>query len=267
MVENVISGLVAHIDSLFLIMARVTGIMVMAPVFNNRSFPNMTKIGLSFFTALIILLTIPENGLAKQQNDLLSFALIVAQEVLLGISIGFVLQLVFAAILTAGQVIDMQMGFGIVNVIDPMWGTQVPMTGLILQLLALLIFIIYDGHLLVVKVLAESFRIIPVGGGPFSVAVSGELTEYMLRLFTGMFLTGIQLAMPIIGVILINDLALGIVARTVPQLNIFVVGIPLKIVVGVAFLWLILPLYIEGLNRLFAISFSNTTDFLRILVR
>ncbi|MBM7867123.1 flagellar type III secretion system protein FliR [Heliobacterium gestii] len=263
--EAVINTMLNHLDVLLLMMTRVAGIMVLAPVFNFQGFNNLAKIGLSFMIALILFLAMPNNALPVPPHDLLSYALVVAQEVLLGLAIGFILQLVFAAILTAGQLIDIQLGFGIVNVIDPLWGAQVPMTGILMQILALLIFVIFDGHLLLIQVLADSFRILPVAGSPFSLALSGNIADFMVRLVSGVLLIGVQLAMPIIGIILINDIALGLVSRTVPQMNLFVIGIPLKIIVGVAFLWITLPFYIEGLNRLYTLSFSQVSDFMRIL--
>ncbi|MZP30548.1 flagellar type III secretion system protein FliR [Heliobacterium undosum] len=263
--EAVINTMLNHLDVLLLMMTRVAGIMVLAPVFNFPGFNNLAKIGLSFMIALILFLAMPASALPVPPQDLFSYALVVAQEVLLGLAIGFIMQLVFAAILTAGQLIDIQLGFGIVNIIDPLWGAQVPMTGVFLQILALLIFVIFDGHLLLIQVLADSFRILPAAGSPFSLALAGSITDFIVRLVSGVLLIGVQLAMPIIGIILINDIALGLVSRTVPQMNLFVIGIPLKIIVGVTFLWITLPFYIDGLNRLFTLSFTQVSDFLRIL--
>nr|WP_279286935.1 flagellar biosynthetic protein FliR [Heliobacterium chlorum] len=246
-------------------MSRVAGIFVLAPIFNFPGISTTVKIGFSFLLSLIVMLTLPTSSLFVPPTDLVSYVLILLQEIVIGLSIGFILQLVYAAILTAGQIIDLQLGFGIVNIMDPMWGTQVPMTGTFLQILALLLFVTYDGHLLLVKTLMDSFHMIPVGGTALTLAHSGQLADFMTRLVCSVLLTGVQLAMPIIGVILINDIAMGIVSRTVPQMNLFVVGVPVKILVGIAFLWIILPFYVEGLNRLYEISFSNVHDFLRLL--
>ncbi|MDD2421137.1 MAG: flagellar biosynthetic protein FliR [Heliobacteriaceae bacterium] len=265
--DTIVAGLMGHIEVYCLVVARVGGLIATAPVFNNRAFPALAKLGLSLFVAVLLVGVWPENTLPPPTDNLLAFTVTICQEALVGIGIGFILQLVFAAILTAGQMIDYQIGFGIVNVLDPMWGSQVPMTGLFLQLMALLFFVVFDGHLLLLQLLAESFQMIPVGVWAFQTTVAGDLAAYMVRLFAGMFMTAVHLAMPVIGLILVSDIALGIVARTVPQLNIFVVGIPVKIIVGIAFLWAVLPFYIAGLNQLFALSFSDATNFLRLLTK
>ncbi|MTV47811.1 flagellar type III secretion system protein FliR [Heliobacillus mobilis] len=263
--ETVINSWLNQLDLLLLMMSRVAGIFVLAPIFNFNGLNTTVKVGLSFLFALLVMLSLPKGSLFVPPIDLVSYVLILLKEIIIGISIGFILQLVFAAILTAGQIIDIQLGFGIINIMDPMWGTQVPMTATFMQILALLLFVTYDGHLLLVKTLMDSFNLVPVGGASFSLASSGQLADFIIRLVSGVFLTGVQLAMPIIGVILINDIAMGIVSRTVPQMNLFVIGIPVKILVGVAFLWIILPFYIDSMNRLYEISFSNVLGFLKLL--
>ncbi|QGG48185.1 flagellar biosynthetic protein FliR [Heliorestis convoluta] len=265
--ETVIPNVLVHLDVLLMMMTRVAGILVMAPIFNTPGFNNIAKIGLAFFVALTLFLAMPESRYPEVPTDLFHFTVTVVQEVVIGLSIGFIFQLMFAAIMTAGQFIDYQLGFGIINVADPMWGTQVPMTGLFLQMVALFLFVLYDGHLLIIQVLADSFRLIPVGLGPFTGDIASSLAAYIVHLFVSIFLIAVQLALPIIGVILTTDIALGIMARTVPQLNLFVIGLPLKIGIGIFFLWVLIPFYIESLGHLFYISLSHVEGFLSILVR
>ncbi|KAB2954384.1 flagellar biosynthetic protein FliR [Heliorestis acidaminivorans] len=265
--ETVISQFLVHLDILLMMMTRVAGILVMAPLFNTPGFNNYAKIGFAFFVALTLFLAMPASSYPEVPTDLFHFTVTITQEVVIGLTIGFIFQLLFAAIMTAGQFIDYQLGFGIINVADPLWGTQVPMTGLFLQMIGLLFFVLADGHLLIIQVLADSFRLIPVGTGPFTAELSGSIAAYIVHLFVSTFLIALQLALPILGVTIITDVALGIMARTVPQLNIFVVGLPLKIGVGIFFLWVLIPFYIESLNYLFAITLSNVEGFLSIIVR
>ncbi|MCW2277927.1 flagellar biosynthetic protein FliR [Heliophilum fasciatum] len=261
--DNILTVLQMRLDTLLLIIVRVSGIMLLAPIFNQRGFSTLGKAGTSFFLALIVFFSLPAEKLPPVPSELFPYALTVVQEALLGVAIGFILQFVFSAIMIAGQMIDVQLGLGIVSVIDPLWGGQAPISGNFLQLLALLIFVIFDGHLLIVKALIESFHTIPITQALWGQVDAGAMADYMARVFSGVFLTGIQLAMPILAVTLITDFALAIVARTVPQLNIFVVGVPLKLLVGLAAMWVLIPFYLDALDKLFSIDFDQLSGFLR----
>lgn len=228
------------VDVFLLVFVRMTGLFVIAPIFSRRSIPTTFKVGLSFLLALILMNTLAVQNLENYTN-LLQYTLLIAKEFIVGITIGYVAYLVFISIYMAGQVIDMQIGFGMVNVIDPMSNIQVPITSNFYFILSMLLFLMANGHHLLIRALFESFKIIPLGSAVFDQ----DLLNDILRISGNIFIIGFKISAPIVAAILITDVALGVISRTVPQLNVFVVGMPLKILLGVAVMILTIPLFIS----------------------
>ena len=167
--------------------------------------------------------------------------------VAIGIGLGFAVTLVFSSIYLAGQLIDVPMGFGMVNVVDPQSGLQVPIFAQFQYIVASLIFLAIGGHHALFRAIAASFTIVPVG-----VGIAGARTAMALfDVFVKMFYLGIKLSLPIVTGLLLADIALGIVARAVPQINIFVVGFPAKILLGIPLFTMVLPAYVAFLTRIF----------------
>jgi len=189
------------------------------------------------------------------------FLLALAAEVLTGYALGLVGYVFFAAIQLAGQLIDMQMGFGIVNVLDPQSGMQVPLVGSLYYLLALLIFLGIDGHHQLLSAVYQSYDVIPILGGNFQPG----FTEFLVKLAGYMFVMGVKLAAPIVAALLVADAALGFMARTVPQMNIFLVGMPLKILGGIFMLLLTLPVYVWLIQAVFTQLFRYLDQALYFL--
>lgn len=227
-------------DVFILILVRMTGLFVTAPIFGRQNVPVYLKIGFSFFMALILVNTVTLNN-TEVFNSLYGFAFLVLKEFLVGVTIGYVSYLVFSAIYLAGQLIDMQVGFSMVSVIDPISNIQVPVSSNFYFIISMLTFISINGHHLLIKALFRSFEIIPLGSAVFSKSLMNDI----LRVFGDIFLIGLKISAPIIAAILITDVVLGVISRTIPQLNVFVVGMPLKIVVGVFVIWLTIPIFTE----------------------
>lgn len=166
-------------------------------------------------------------------------------EAVIGGMIGFAFSILFWAIRMAGDLIGLQMGFSIVNVIDPNSTGQVSLIGEFKYVIAMLILLLTNGHHLMITALIDSYRVIPVGGGVFGFGVYDGL----LRLSATAFVTAVKIGAPAMITLLLTDVALGILARTVPQMNIFIVGFPLKIGVGLFVLGLSLPLLMKLFSR------------------
>jgi flagellar biosynthetic protein FliR len=222
-----------------LVFMRVSGLMFTSPVFNLRSIPGLTKIGFSFLVAWSMYPQIPVQLLGSFPSWPYFFQAI--SQVAIGLLLGYILNLSVQAVYLAGQLMDMPMGFGMVNILDPQMGVQVPMMAQFYHLLAILVFLGVDGHHLLLAGLIRSFRFIPVG----PVAWGGPLLPAFLEAFAWMFLVGVKIALPIVGAIFLTDFVLGIIARSVPQINVFIIGFPIKIAVGFFVLLFAIPVYIR----------------------
>lgn len=209
-----------------LVLTRVSGVFFLAPIFGSRNIPTQAKVGLALMTSLVVLPFIPSN--IDPGMHLVDFALLLAKELTVGALIGFTATLIFMGFLLAGQIIDIQMGFGMVNVIDPLSNLSVSIMGQFKNLLAILVFLAINGHHFLFTALAKSFDVVPLTMFEFSPSV----TSNFVGMVANMFVIGLKIGGPAIGVLLITDLALGLIARTVPQMNVFIVAMPLKITVG-----------------------------------
>lgn len=257
---DMLTQLLAQIDVFIIILARVSGIFVTAPLYSNRAVPMQAKISLMIILAMIIF-TARQPHTGQIPNGLLPFVLLLAGEVAIGLTIGFAVQLVFAAVQLGGQMIDFQMGFSIVNVIDPLNMTQVPLIGSFKNLLALLIFLTTNGHHYVLAALYQSFDLIPI----FGFQAKATMVQVILDMFGYMFVTAIKISIPVVGAIFVAEVAMGIIARTVPQMNVFIVGIPAKIFVGLAVMMMVFPLYTSFLSLVFDRNFSDIIRLLKIM--
>ena len=161
----------------------------------------------------------------------------------------------------AGKVMDMQVGFAIVNVVDPTSGQQIPLIGSFLYNLALIVFLATNGHHMILAALAESFRVLPLAGMEWNIS----LALLIAKLTGGIFLTGMKIAMPITFAILLTNVGLGILSRTMPQMNIFVVGIPMQLMIGITVLSMIIPFYVLFLDVLFNEMYGNISLAIRTL--
>jgi len=255
------AGLIINgFDMFLLVFVRMTGLFVVAPIFGRRNIPTYFKIGFSFFIALILVNTSAVQA-AQYEDNILSYAMLIAKEFIVGLSIGFVAYLTFTAIYIAGEVIDMQIGFGIVNVMDPVSNIQVPVTSNVYFIISMLLFLSINGHQMLIRTLYDSFGSLPVGSAVFS---SG-LTTGMMDLFGTIFLTGIKIAGPILATILITDIALGAISKMVPQINIFVIGMPLKIGVGIIILIITIPMFIGIMETIFGLMETGSLDYIKEL--
>lgn len=231
--------------------ARVMGVLLADPTFGHQAIPLRVKIALALTLTLVltpIIGPLPEVDPASAAG-----LLILLQQVVIGAAIGFALRIVFAGIELAGRVIGMQMGFEFGLFYDPLRAPQVPALGNFLALVAGLFFFAMDGHLLVVSILSESFRVFPVG-----TESSVTLGWRMLFEWGGViFLYAFLLALPIIAALLLTQLAFGMLARGSTQFDMFAIGLPLSIAVGLLMLGLLLPSFAPVLEQFFATTLES----------
>lgn len=227
---------------------RILALFASAPLLYHKAIPQRLKVGLAAIVTFILAPTLPPPS--GEPTWLL------AQQLLIGISIGLALQLVFAAIEVAGDLLGLQMGLSFASFINPQTSSDTPLIGSFLGLMATLVFLALNGHLMMIAGIAESFRAIPMGASAPSAADFHALT----LLGTDMFRVGLHLALPVLATMLILNLALGVLARAAPQLNIFAVGFPATILIGLAAFAMIMPQmgpFLESaLHRGLAVAFG-----------
>lgn len=236
-----------------LIFCRMTAFFVVSPIFSSRGVPNSYKIGLSAIIAVFILLIQGTNQVIPGD---LSYLLVVIREILVGLLMGYVATLMFMVIQMAGSFIDIQIGFGIVNVLDPISGTSVPVLGNLKYVFATLIFFSMNGHHYLLDAVIRSYNWIPLSNDVFQRIYNGNLSEFLITTFSQAFMLAFQMAAPLVVALFLTDVALGFLARTAPQFNVFVIGIPLKIIVGLVMLLLLIPSFIYAFEHLFEVMFK-----------
>lgn len=232
---------------------RFSAMMLVAPFFSARTIPARIRVLLAFFLALLVAPTVPVSSV-----DLLSPAafLMMIQQVLVGILLGVILQAVFASLAIAGQTVATSMGLGFASAVDPQNGIQVTMVGQFYLILATLIFLSLNGHLVMIEILAASFKTLPLNGSTISLQSMWQVVIWCGE----MFVTALLISLPVVVGVLMVNLALGVVTRTVPQLNIFAVGFPITIMAGFALLLLSLPTLEPLMNGLFTSGFLLMGD-------
>ncbi|WP_425060871.1 flagellar biosynthetic protein FliR [Sporomusa carbonis] len=230
----------------------MSGLFSSAPVFGARNIPVMVKAGLSLILSYILLpLLVRPNIIVP--DALLPYVALVAGEFLIGLILGFACSFVFYGIQMAGSLLDTQIGFGIVNVMDPQFGQQVPLVGNFKYILALVVFLATNSHHIFLSAVFYSFKLVPVTKGVFSPNMSNIVVDMV----AGIFIVAFKISLPVLVSLVLTDVALGILARTMPQMNIFVVGVPGKIIVGIFVLSLALPFYIGFLEVIFSGAFHD----------
>ncbi|MDR1616400.1 MAG: flagellar type III secretion system protein FliR [Syntrophomonadaceae bacterium] len=244
-------------DNFFIIFLRISGLFISAPVFSSRQIPVRIKIFalliISFCLAYAVPVTFPESALSIFQ-----IIVMMGMELLIGCTIGFVANMIFAGIQLAGQLMDMQMGFGIVNVVDPLSGTQVPLLGNFTQAMALLLFLAVNGHHYLLQSVVGSYQLIPVMG----MQLTGHFMDQLMKIMVYVFVIAIKISSPLVLTVLTADIAMGFIGRTVPQMNVFIVGMPLKILLGFVCLLMLVPVY----SWVFEMIFDNIFAFMDAIV-
>jgi len=255
-------ALLSSIELYLLVFIRVTGVFIVSPIFGRQNLPVYYKVGFSFFITLIVASSTP-IVMPVTTGATLEYALIALREFVVGACIGFVPYLMFTAIYLAGQMIDMKIGFSMVNVLDPVSNIQIPITANFYYILCMLMFITVNAHHMVILTISRSYGIIPMGW----LNIDEDVIRALIRLFSDIFIVGFRIAAPIVFTTLLADVALGIISKAMPQINVFMVGMPLKILVGIAIMIVTLPAMIIMFGQLFSNIGFETFNFMRGLGR
>ncbi len=228
---------------------RVLAVFMSAPVLSNRVIPARVKIGLALAIAIIV-----APATTEPAPPIFSAAapLLLLQQMLAGVLIGFGIKVVFAAVDMAGNVIGLQMGLSFASFIDPVNSNQTPLIGSFLNLLTTLLFLALDGHLALLAAATRSFDLLPISTQFFT----GVGWERLIATGTGLFQLGLQISLPVLATMLVINLTLGVMSRAAPQLNLFSVGFPLTALTGIVLFAVFLPNLIAALSAALSASLA-----------
>lgn len=231
-------------------LTRILALLATAPVFNNGALPVRVRLIAGLAIALAMAPALPPMPAISASSWI--GLVVLAEQILIGVLLGFTLRIAFAAVDVAGELIGLQMGLGFATFFDPSSGGQTSVIAEFLGLLTALVFLSLNGHLLALSVLAESFTLLPVSTAPIHATAFSSLMAWSATIFS----TGLLLALPLITALLVTNIALGVLARIAQQLNLFAVGFPVTLTLGFTVLMMSLPYIGAALESLFSKGFQ-----------
>jgi flagellar biosynthetic protein FliR len=247
-----IAALTANqIQAFLLIFARVATMIALLPVFGSQNIPLTIKAGFAFFLSIILYPAVIQNGVPVCPATTGFFIIMFIKELFVGIIIGFVASLIFTIVQFAGYLVDVLTGFSFVELVDPFSDTSVSIFGQFNVLIFTILFFSLNGHYFLLLAIQKSFAVIPLLGVHIP---EGPMAQFMIKVVGDVFVLGFKFSAPIFVTLLLTQVALAVVARTVPQINVFFVGIPLNIVIAFGVAMIALP----GL----AAMFKKMIDFM-----
>jgi flagellar biosynthesis protein FliR len=236
-------------------LARILAFIAIAPLWSTAGIPRRTRLILGLAIAIALAPALPEMP-ATAPGTWPGLALL-GQQLLIGVAMGFAARVVFSVTDLAGEFIALQMGLGFATFYDPLNSSQTPVVAELLGLLTLLLFMALNGHLIYIGTLAQSFSIIPVGDTLPGAASWLNIAELGGKIFS----LGLMLALPVVVALMITNIALAVLTRAAPQLNIFALGFPLTLLGGFVSLWLIMNYLAEPLQRIYEVALASMTGF------
>ena len=238
-------------------LARILAMISSSPILGNKQIPARVKVGLSVLIAIIIAPTIgemPPVAIGSPQG-----LLIMVQQIIIGVAMGFTMRLIFTAVEMAGELTGLQMGLGFASFYDPVNAVHSPIVAQWLGMVAALAFLAINGHLYMLSALAESFQTLPVGS-----MITSQGFHDVASWGGSIFAYALQISLPILAALLITNIALGILTRAAPQLNLFAIGFPITLAIGFLVLALSMPHFIPMLDRLTQEGLGTTLNLVKL---
>ena len=227
---------VYHLEYFLAILARVMGAMVFAPIFGNVTVTRRVRIMLGIGVALILYAAYPYTPL--NYTTFIGYTVIVVKELVVGLTLGFTANMVLTIINAAGQFIDRELGFSMVSNFDQTFNTETTISAQFYSMLVMILMLVLNLHYYILSALSDSFTLIPLGNVTID---TGELYDTMIGYITQYFIIALRISLPVLIAIMLLNVVLGVLAKTAPQMNMFVVGIQLKIFVGFGVIAVTLP--------------------------
>jgi len=243
-----------------MVLIRVLALFGTAPLISNRAIPSVVKLWAGAFIAFALFpLIVARSG--EISLDLGSIIVHAIQEFIIGASIGFSMGVLFSGVIYAGDLIGVDIGFSISSLIDPQNGVSAPVIGQMQYIVAAFVFLILNGHFFLLQALKASYGIVPIAG----MRISGGAVEAIVRITGMVFVTAIKIGAPVLISLFLTDVLMGIIARMVPQINVFFVGLPLKIGVGLMMLAASMPFFVYAFSKLLEIFENDVVELMRAM--
>lgn len=240
-------------------LARILAFLATEPILGNRSIPKRVKIGLGVALSIMITPLIQNQAVPPVDMSSVLGVLSITQEILIGITLGLTVKMIFLSIELGGNIIGNQMGLGFANFFDPINSSQVPVISQFIGMISMLLYLSIDGHLMMIQALTESFKIIPIGINQIHLATFKNFPFWGSEIFR----LGLKLALPVIAVILMTNMGMAVLARSAPQLNIFVVGFAIFLLIGFALVHVMMPYFIPLIQNAFEHGVGQGLTLLR----
>ncbi len=243
-----------------LVFARMMGALLFHPFFGRKNVPVIVKMGLAMLTAILLtpVMKVPAPVFPSTVSLMLSFL----KEMAVGYVLGFVMNLFLSWVLMAGEAMDMEMGLGMGRIYDPQSNVSMPATGTVFHLMLTLIFFSSNGHLTLVRIVSSSCRLFPPGPAFFDFQVG----SYLALMLGDMLVLALKLAMPVFAIELLTEAGMGVLMRVVPQINMFVAGLQVKLFVGLAIIILALPAVSRVMDATLTQMFGKLQESLAVML-
>ena len=254
---EIINAVTIYSDFFFLAFMRISGLLF-STIFSRRNIPNQVKILFCLTLTIALFPLYPKIG-PLAYSSVIGYMGLIVLELLFGLVVGYVMNAFLMLVFVSGTLIDMQMGFGMVNVFDVQANVSVPIMGNLLNLILMMVFIATNGHLKLIEIIHLTFFRAPIG----HILIDAGIVQVALDVFVRTFTLSIMVAMPVVAAGMVLEVALGIIVRTVPQMNVFVVGFPIKIMVGFLVMIVCIPIFVELSGPIFDEMFAMIDQMFR----
>lgn len=248
-----------NIDLFILVFMRMSGAILFNPMLGRNNVPVTLRGGISLLAAFVVMPTLTAVNL--QINGPIPMVVSCLLEFAVGFGLGTIVQIIFSVVLLAGEMIDMQMGLAMSQIYDPHSGINMPILGSFFNVLMVIVFFAANAHLTLLTLIGDSYRAIPPG----SVNLSSESFRFIVLLGRDMLELGLRMAIPVLAVELICVVAIGMLMRAVPQINIFSVGIQIQAIIGIVVVVISIPVIVPMCDRLISFMIEKMSEYLRLL--
>lgn len=245
---------------LFMIFMRMTGCIFFNPIFGRKNIPVVVNITLTLMLTMFVYGFIPDTQ-SIQISSVAIFIIIMFKELIIGLIIGYIINLFLSTLILAGEFMDMQIGLSMAKIYDPASNVSMPVSASIINAMLMIVFFLSNSHLTLIEVFTHAGQAIPYG----DLVISAEVFEQLALMFSKILVYAVKMSMPILAAELIAEIGVGIIMKAVPQINVFVVNLQLKIIIGFVLIIILIPPFASFIERLFALMFDNINQIISMM--